>query len=56
MSETFEGFIRKNKKLNNYMTEYESKLYNEIINISVEINNLVLDFKYIVHEFKKLKI
>lgn len=55
MSETFEGFIRKNKKLNNYMIEYDSKLYNEIIDITIEINNLFRDFNYIVHEFKNLK-
>lgn len=38
------------------MSEYESKLYNEIIDITIEINNLIHDFNYIVREFKLLKI
>ena len=38
------------------MSKYESKLYSEIIDISIEINNLICDFNYIVCEFKRLKI
>lgn len=37
------------------MGKYESKLYSEIIDITIEINNLVHDFNYIVREFKKIK-
>lgn len=38
------------------MSEYESKLYSEIIDITIEIDNLVRDFNYIVREFKRLNI